>query len=116
MARGLSSCGAQASLLHGMWDLLGPGLEPVSPALAGRFLTTVPPGKSLSCNFFKYIFQIPVPYQMYNYKIFSPILCIVFSLSWTVSFEAQKLLVLMKSNLFIISFVICAFAVVSKNP
>ena len=41
----LSSCGAQASLLHGMWDLPGPGLEPVSPALAGRFLTTVPPGK-----------------------------------------------------------------------
>ena len=30
-----------------MWDLPGPGLEPVSPALAGRFLTTVPPGKPL---------------------------------------------------------------------
>ena len=29
-----------------MWDLPGPGLKPVSPALAGRFLTTVPPGKS----------------------------------------------------------------------
>ena len=28
-----------------MWDLLGPGLEPVSPALAGGFLTTAPPGK-----------------------------------------------------------------------
>ena len=28
-----------------MWDLPGPGIEPVSPALAGRFLTTVPPGK-----------------------------------------------------------------------
>ena len=24
-----------------MWDLPGPGLEPVSPALAGGFLTTV---------------------------------------------------------------------------
>ena len=33
-----------------MWDLPGPGLEPVSPALAGGFLTTAPPGKSL---FFK---------------------------------------------------------------
>ena len=42
----LSSCGAWASLLRGMWDLPGPGLEPVSPALAGGFLTTVPPGKS----------------------------------------------------------------------
>ena len=29
-----------------MWDLPGPGLEPMSPALAGRFLTTAPPGKS----------------------------------------------------------------------
>ena len=31
----------------GMWDLPGPGLEPVSPALAGGFLTIAPPGKSL---------------------------------------------------------------------
>ena len=31
-----------------MWDLPGPGLEPVSPALAGGFLTTAPPGKSRS--------------------------------------------------------------------
>ena len=43
--RRLSSCGAWAQLLWGMWDLPGPGLEPVSPALAGRFSTTVPPGK-----------------------------------------------------------------------
>ena len=43
-----SSCGARAQLLRGMWDPPGPGLEPVSPALAGRFLTTVPPGKSFS--------------------------------------------------------------------
>ena len=42
----LSSCGAQASLLRGMWDLPGPGLEPMSPALAGGFLTAAPPGKS----------------------------------------------------------------------
>ena len=40
-----SSCGTQALLLHGMWDLPGLGIEPVSPALAGRFLTTAPPGK-----------------------------------------------------------------------
>ena len=44
----LSSCGAWASLLHGTWDLPGPGIEPVSPALAGRFLTTAPPGRSQS--------------------------------------------------------------------
>ena len=40
-----SSCGSRAQLLRGMWDLPRPGLEPVSPALAGRFSTTVPPGK-----------------------------------------------------------------------
>ena len=28
-----------------MWDLPGPGIEPVSPALAGGFFTTEPPGK-----------------------------------------------------------------------
>ena len=43
----LSSCGARAYLLHGMWDLPRPWIEPVSPALAGGFLTTAPPGKSL---------------------------------------------------------------------
>ena len=42
----LSSCGAQAYLLRSMWDLPGPGFEPVSPTLAGGFLTTVPPEKS----------------------------------------------------------------------
>ena len=28
-----------------MWDLPGPGLKPMSLALAGGFLTTAPPGK-----------------------------------------------------------------------
>ena len=31
-----------------MWDLPGPGIKPMSPALAGGFLSTAPPGKSLS--------------------------------------------------------------------
>ena len=30
-----------------MWDLPGPGIKPVSPALAGGFFTTEPPGKPL---------------------------------------------------------------------
>ena len=42
----LSSCGTWAYLFRGMWDLPGPGLKLVSPALAGGFLTTVPSGKS----------------------------------------------------------------------
>ena len=43
--RRLSNCGSWAWSLRGMWDLPRPGLEPVPPALAGRFSTTVPPGK-----------------------------------------------------------------------
>ena len=34
-----------------MWDLPGPGIEPVSSALAGRFLSTRPPGKPLNISF-----------------------------------------------------------------
>ena len=43
--RRLSNCGSRAQLLRSMWDLPRPGLEPVSPALAGGFSTTAPPGK-----------------------------------------------------------------------
>ena len=43
--RRISSCGSRAQLLRGMWDPPRPGLEPVFPALAGRFSTTAPPGK-----------------------------------------------------------------------
>ena len=43
--RRLSNCGSRAQLLRGLWDLPRPGLEPMSPALAGRFSTTAPPGK-----------------------------------------------------------------------
>ena len=53
-SRRLSNCGSRAQLLRGMWDLPRPGLEPVSPALAGRFSTTAPPGKPPF--FFKNIF------------------------------------------------------------
>ena len=45
--RRLSNCGSRVQLLHGMWDLPRPGLEPVSPALAGGLPTTAPPGKPL---------------------------------------------------------------------
>ena len=49
--RRLSSCGSQAQLLRGMWDPPRPGLEPVSPALAGGLSTTAPPGKPLKTTF-----------------------------------------------------------------
>jgi len=41
----LSSCGARAKVLCGMWDLPEPEIEPMSPALAGEFFAIEPPGK-----------------------------------------------------------------------
>ena len=46
-ASGPCTCGAWALLLCGMSGLPGPGIKPVCPPLAGGFLTTGPPGKSL---------------------------------------------------------------------
>ena len=55
--RRLSNCGSRAQLLRGMWDLPRSGLEPVSPALAGRFSTTAPPGKPHK-DFYQHLFTI----------------------------------------------------------
>ena len=57
--RRLSSCGSRAQLLRGMWDLPRPGLEPVSPASAGRLSTTAPPGKP-RVRLFKGTMHIPL--------------------------------------------------------
>ena len=68
----LSSCGSWAQLFHNMWDLPGPGLEPVSPALAGGFLTTVPPGKS-----YQSLFNEANDKEKYKFHIISHIsLCV----------------------------------------
>ena len=40
-----------------MWDLLGPGIEPVCPVLADGFLTTAPPGESLT-KIYKELIQL----------------------------------------------------------
>ena len=64
--RRLSNCGSRAELLRGMWDLPRPGLKPVSPALAGRFSTTAPPGKPS-----RFLF-IPV-YIVYLSPFFFPV-------------------------------------------
>ena len=54
-----------------MWDLPRPGLEPMSPALAGRFSTTAPPGKPLDLSkqkekdeiyTYRQLIVIPAPY------------------------------------------------------
>ena len=46
-----------------MWDLPRLGLEPMSPVLAGRFLITVPPGKS------------KLHYFLFNRCFWAPIMC-----------------------------------------
>ena len=45
---GFSSRDTRAQLPCGTWNLLGPGIEPVSPTSAGRCLTTEPPGKPVN--------------------------------------------------------------------
>ena len=56
-ARRLSSRSAWAPLLHGIWNLPRPGIEPMSPALVGRFLATVPPREVLKYTDFKVILK-----------------------------------------------------------
>ena len=63
-----------------MWDLPEPGLEPVSPALAGGFffflaggfLTTAPPGKPHIYIFLNFILffiqQVLISYPFYTYQ------------------------------------------------
>ena len=81
----LSSCGAWAQLLHGMWDLPGPGLEPVSPALAGRFPTTVPPGKSNRTFLSPQKFSYTLP----SYSLLSPHLPTTQLLFWFVLLQIK---------------------------
>ena len=56
--RSLSNCGSRAQPFRGMWDLPGPGHEPMSPALASGLSTTAPPGKPEISIIFNVIFQI----------------------------------------------------------
>ena len=68
--RRLSNCGSRAQLLHSMWDLPRPGLEPVSPALAGRFSTTAPPGKPCFNIFILSLFKSFLGNKSYYPKLF----------------------------------------------
>ena len=62
----LSNCGSRAQLLRGMWDLPRLGPEPMSPALAGRFSTTAPPGKPKG-NIFNLTVQYLEKYSSTSY-------------------------------------------------
>ena len=63
----LSSGGARASLLRGMWDLPKSEVEPMSRTWAGRFFTIEPPGKpsTVSVNIPKLQWQFLGP-QLYG--------------------------------------------------
>ena len=89
--RRLTSCGSRAQLLRGMWDLPRPGLEPMSPALAGRFSTTAPPGKPTSfllLTFFWYTYNRVLKFFIlsYKYKFKELILNILYFLYFTIFF------------------------------
>ena len=50
---GFSSCGAWTYLVSGIWTPPRPEIEPMSPALAGGFLSTVPWAKSMERVWFQ---------------------------------------------------------------
>ena len=116
--RRLSNCGARAQLLRGVWDLPRPGSEPVSPALAGRFSTTAPPGKPLIFLLLDMsslcILHKSLSSEIWFASIFS-CLWLVFSFSWTASTKEQKCFVWMKSIYHFFSFMVRAFGVVSEK-
>ena len=77
-----------AQLLHGMWNLPGPEIERMSPAVAAGFLSTMPPDKSIiwhcsvnsfsffsficsfifSCMLFWFIPEVPICYFHYLFQ------------------------------------------------
>ena len=50
------------SCSHSIWNLPKPGIKPVSPALAGRFLASGPQGKSTCVIFNQVNLRHPVPF------------------------------------------------------
>ena len=73
--RRLNSCGSRAQVLRGTWDLPRPGLEPVSPALAGRFSTTAPPGKPHYPSFLRG-FYISASHSLLSVLFVAKLLCL----------------------------------------
>ena len=55
-------------MLLNMWDISGPGVELIFPALAGGFFTTEPPGKPP--DFFEFhFFFLSIPYLFFSYHL-----------------------------------------------
>ena len=110
LERRLSSCGTRAYLLRGMWDLRGPGLELMSPALAGGFLTTAPPGKPNN-EYFLSINMLPPPNctgHIYTKKVF--VVYLKSKLKWCPAFLCVK-----SGNLISVLLRECASVEIFKN-
>ena len=61
-----------AVVLRGMWNPPAPGMEPVSPALAGGLITTGPQGKSFArvlIGLFGFFFLLSCMNCLYNLEI-----------------------------------------------
>ena len=81
--RRLSNCGSRAQPLRGTRDPPRPGPEPVSPALAGRFPTTAPPGKPLNLV----LSNLAASFDTFDHTCFlEHINFLAFSISHTISF------------------------------
>ena len=70
--RGLSSCGTRPQLPRGLWDLPRPGMEAISPALAGGFLSTTPQGKSQFYGFWQTHSDMYLPTQHHTEFLYCP--------------------------------------------
>ena len=96
VARGLRTCSSQAQqLLCSMRDLPGPGVVPVSPALADGFFTTAPPGKSPAMIIFVIVLGLWGPYPFILLIVFwFPLVtsCLPFSAASDWAFASIKLL------------------------
>ena len=65
-AQRLSVCGTWTQFLCSMWHPPRPGTEPMSPALAGGFLTTGSPGMSLCHSFKVWVIEITALLSLTN--------------------------------------------------
>ena len=79
--RRLSNCGSRAQSLRGTRDPPRPGLEPVSPALAGRFSTTAPPGKPCHSTFYSLLPSGPLC-QLGHWHIYTPVIGASLTTPW----------------------------------
>ena len=91
----LSGHGSRAQPLRGMWDLPRPEHEPVSPASAGGFSTTVPPrkpGKHLLIQSFLSPHQAKV--SISELKILELVFCsvsiVLVRMKYTCMYEVQN--------------------------